>query len=410
MKAANGQPGQWYRGRKSGEGHVGEGPVEKSGMAMIRVLHVISGLFHGGGQRVVEDLVTTLPQVGEVEVRLCTLGKGARIAELADCVVKYDGRYNRLSVLLRAARELRSIVDELGVDIVHTHGLDADLFGAVALRRSGIRQICHLHISPPSQRESWRGRIRRWLLRRLAHGNQTWFIAVSEAVREQMIAYYGLPARRVVTVRNGIDIGVFGQIDGKTGKSSGSAVAGTAARLAPMKGLEYLIDAAARLQQRGSRFELRIAGTGSLLPELRRRAEQRDLGRSVRFVGHVEDMAGFYQDLDLFVLPSVSTEGLPLTVLEAMASGLPVVATDVGGTAEAVRHGIDGLIVPPRDAEALAGALANLLNSPERRQEMGRSGRQRVADEFSRERVATEVHNIYCRVLGRAPALTGLST
>ncbi len=173
-----------------------------------------------------------------------------------------------------------------------------------------------------------------------------------------------------------------------------------------MKGLEHLIDAVAELRQIGIRFELRIAGSGSLLDGLKQRASRAGVADEVAFTGHVEDMPAFYHQLDLFVLPSLS-EGLPLTVLEAMASGLPVVATNVGGTAEALRDGIDGFVVPPGDVAALISAISRLHESPELRRQMGAAGRARVVAEFSRERVAREVVEVYHRVLEDRRATSG---
>ncbi len=182
---------------------------------------------------------------------------------------------------------------------------------------------------------------------------------------------------------------------------------GTAARLAPMKGLEYLMDAMSALKQQGVPCVLKIAGEGPLRSELEQRIREHDLSQHVHLLGHVENMTELYGDLDLFVLPSVSTEGLPLVVLEAMASRLPVVATDVGGTAEAVRDGIDGRIVAPGNVEALSLAIRTLVDDPELRATMGEAGRTRVLADFSRERMAREVHEMYTRVLGQVPVPAG---
>jgi glycosyltransferase involved in cell wall biosynthesis len=113
-------------------------------------------------------------------------------------------------------------------------------------------------------------------------------------------------------------------------------------------------------------------------------------------------MPAFYRELDVFGLPSVSTEGLPLVVLEAIASRRPVIATTVGGTPEVVREGVDGSLVPPADAAKLAQAMAKLARDAKLRRAMGESGRERVARDFSMERVAREVANVYTRVMAGA--------
>jgi glycosyltransferase involved in cell wall biosynthesis len=377
--------------------------TQKTRSCATRVLHVISGLFYGGGQRVVLDLLKSLPQAGDIDARLCTMGDCADspLAAVCGSTVAYDGRYNSPRVLLGTAGKLRKVIASEGVDIVHTHGLDADLIGAVAVRRTRARHVCHLHISPPANRqESWKAAIRRKLLRYLTGRNRSWFIAVSDAVREQMGEYYNLPRERIVTIRNGIDPTEFdGTARTNNLQQSRRTIFGTAARLAPMKGLEYLIRAAGRLRDGRIDFELRIAGTGSQQEELQNLAASLGLADEVRFVGQLSDMAEFYRDLDVFVLPSVSSEGLPLVVLEAMAMGRPIVATRLAGTPEVVRDEIDGLLVPPADVESLAEALGKLANDSDRRCEMGKNGQDRIGSDFRIERVAREVSQLYARVL-----------
>lgn len=368
----------------------------------IRVLHVISGLFYGGGQRVVLDLLKSLPDTGQVDAQLCCLGEhvGSPLAKHCDFTIPYNGRYNSPWVLWSAARQLRRLTTSHPVDIIHTHGVDADLIGALALQGCRERHVCHLHISPPNRRqESWKAAIRRRVFQYLTSRKRTWFIAVSDFVREQMASYYEIPSDRMITVRNGVDLAEFHAVgDPNSGTVRNRVVFGTAARLTPMKGLEYLIQAAHQLHHRGVPIEVRIAGTGSHLKSLEQLAASLDLSDCIHFLGHVDHMPSFYRDLDVFVLPSLS-EGLPLVVLEAMATGRPVAATRVAGTPEVVRDGVDGLLVPPADAEALTDALATLAGDPADRREMGTAGRTRVQAEFGLDRVAREIAQVYERVL-----------
>jgi glycosyltransferase involved in cell wall biosynthesis len=316
--------------------------------------------------------------------------------------VKYSGRYNSPRVLFDAARRLRKVIAAASVDIVHTHGIDADLIGVLALCGRPERTVCHLHITPPTdRRESWKAAIRRNLFRSLATRNRTWFIAVADSVRERTAEYYRLSSERIVTVRNGIDPSEF-EIDNvaSTRRDSGRVVFGTAARLVPAKGLAYLIQAAARLARKNIPFEVRIAGTGSELESLQRLAQSLGLSDRVRFLGHVSDMPGFYRWLDVFVLPSLS-EGLPLAVLEAMAMGKPIAATRLAGTAEIVRDGVDGFLVQPANVSALEEALERLAVDPSLRRQMGVVGRQRVLADFCIDRVAGKVVQVYERILSQ---------
>lgn len=374
----------------------------------VRVLHVVSGLFYGGGQRVVADLLRALPRAGAgaFDCRLWTLGEGETpLTRMAGGSVAYDGRYNSPATLWGGSRELRRVLREQRIDILHTHGLDADLIGGLAVRGSKVRQVCHLHVSPPAAGtpESWKAGVRRRLFRWLTGRRETRFIAVSEAVRQGMGGYYGIDPGRIRTVLNGVDVDEFGKADegmrrGGEGERK-RLVIGTAGRLEGMKGFEFLVEAAGLLASRGVEFEVRIAGKGSKRAELEAQAAELGVGERVRFVGHVSDMPEFYRGLDVFVLPSVSTEGLPLVVLESMAMGTPVVATRLAGAPEVIDDGETGLLAPPGDAEALADALGRLAGDEELRKELGAAGAAHVRERFTVERVAREVVEVYCAVM-----------
>lgn len=367
----------------------------------VRVLHVVSDLFSGGGQRVVLDVVRVLPVSGQVDVLLCCLGEHADspLAVHCDTRIPYDGRYNSPVVLWKTAKLFRDVVRSSRVDIVHTHGVDADLIGALALCGENARHVCHLHITPPDRRdETWKASVRRRIFRYTAGRKRSWFIAVSDFVRERMTEYYDLPRERVATVRNGVDLEEFQSDSASSHKRDENRfVIGTAARLNPMKGLEFLVEAVARLKHAGVSLELRVAGPGGYRKNLEQLAVERNVADEIRFLGPVTDMPEFYRSLDLFVLPSLS-EGLPLVVLEAMACGTPVVATNVAGTPEVIRDGVDGLLVPPSDAEALATAMRTIIDNESLCRTFAETGEARVRAEFGTERVAREVAEIYRRI------------
>jgi len=371
----------------------------------MRSLHVINGRFFGGGHRSTLLLMDALEKIDGAETELCTLGEGGDLPLRGrqPIVVSFDGRYNDPRVLWSTARRLRRVVQEHDPDLLHTHGLDADLIGALAVRRCRARHVSHLRITPPlGRRESWKAGVRRRLLRYLTGREDTWFIAVSEAVRQQMAEYYGLPLERIVTIRNGVDLSEFGGENAPSvNRSEGPLVIGVAGRLEAMKGFEHLIAAAGALREQGIAFELRIAGSGSQQFDLEREARSLGIGEHVRFVGQIRDMPAFYRSVDVFVLPSVSTEGLPLVVLEAMAMGLPVVATCLAGVPEVIEDGLNGLLVPPGDPGALAKALSWLAVDGERRKRMAKAGQAHVRDKFPVERVAAEVTRVYETVLAQ---------
>jgi glycosyltransferase involved in cell wall biosynthesis len=180
-------------------------------------------------------------------------------------------------------------------------------------------------------------------------------------------------------------------------------VVGTACRLVPIKGLRNLIEATAMLSEKMPDLRLEIAGSGPSEDELRRHCRELDIAGKVTFLGWQRDLEPAYRRWDVFCLPSLE-EGFGLAALEAMASGLPVIATSVGGLPEIVEDGVTGYLVPPSDPEALATNLRILLQDGARRQAMGSAARRRVAEHFSVDRMVRDVEALYASLLTPARA------
>ena len=168
----------------------------------------------------------------------------------------------------------------------------------------------------------------------------------------------------------------------------------------PAKGHAYLIRAVREARDMLPNLKLLIVGDGPLKPQIERLVKRMGLEKTVVFLGKRSDAVKFLWLCDIFVLPSVS-EGLGLAAIEAMAAGRPVVATRVGGIPEAVRDGVDGLLVPPRDPEALARAIVTLARDEGLRRRMGEAGRRRAREEFSVEEAARRYEEFYLEILER---------
>jgi glycosyltransferase involved in cell wall biosynthesis len=149
-----------------------------------------------------------------------------------------------------------------------------------------------------------------------------------------------------------------------------------------LKGIEYLLRALAELRREFPTLRVEIAGTGPHHEKLKAAAADAGMTEHVRFLGWIDDLASVFSRWDVFVMPSLE-EGFPIAALDAMAAGLPVVATDVGGVPELIEDGKTGRLVPPYDADALASRLRLLLLNPEQRLSMGAAGHARVRDHFS---------------------------
>jgi glycosyltransferase involved in cell wall biosynthesis len=257
------------------------------------------------------------------------------------------------------------------IDIVHTHDDKPLVYGMPAAWRAGVRRRIHTHhhghVASVTRRQD---RLVAWVARLCQH-----FVCVSEDSARHLIAT-GVPANRVIVQHNGIDLSRFPY---QGPRLDGPVV--TVARLSPEKDIASLLRAArlAANQMPALRFE--IAGEGPCREELLQLSQELRLSPHVRFLGEVREVPALLARARLFTLPS-QAEGISLTILEAMARGLPVVATQVGGNSEVVVPEQTGLLVPPRDPAALAEAIIRLWRDPEEGRCLGQAGRQRVEDHF----------------------------
>jgi len=176
-------------------------------------------------------------------------------------------------------------------------------------------------------------------------------------------------------------------------------VIGTAGRLVELKGIEYLLSAAARLLNEFPNLRLEIAGSGPQREKLEALAADAGLGEQVRFLGWIDDIRSVLSRWDVFVMPSLE-EGFPIAALDAMAAALPVVASRVGGVPELIEDGTTGWLVPPRDVESLTSRLRILLSDPDLRANMGASGYARVRDHFSTAQMTQSFAILYDELLG----------
>ncbi|MBU4231665.1 MAG: glycosyltransferase family 4 protein [Proteobacteria bacterium] len=225
-------------------------------------------------------------------------------------------------------------------------------------------------------------------------------LAVSRGVRDYLVAQGGLDPAKVRVVVNGVDVAAIDAarpgkvVRRELGLPEGLPVIGLVGRLDHWgKGHKELFEAMAPLMERHP-VQALIVGGGRRIDEVRQLAASLGLAGAVHFLGERHDVPDLLNAMDIFVLPSYS-EGLSLALLEAMAAGKPVIATAVGGTPEVVTEGDNGLLIPPRDAGALAGALERLLADPALAQHLGANARTHVREHFSLDRLGREINEIY---------------
>jgi glycosyltransferase involved in cell wall biosynthesis len=299
---------------------------------------------------------------------------------------------------------LRRLVRDRRIDIVHAHDYKTNLLAWLLGRAENVQPLTTLH---GYTGHSWRERIYYAADKRLV-ARFPRAIAVSGELRQDVVAVGGRP-ERIVTVLNGIDDRAFRRdrtaepaARAELGLRPGQVVIGSVGRLERQKRFDLLMEtfASLRAARPGVELKLVIAGDGSLkqdLIDLRRRL---GLDEHCVLPGLIADVARLHHAFDLFVQSS-DYEGTPNAVLEAMAMETPLVATDVGGTVELVRHGVDGLIVPPNSERDLRAAIERLLQEPEARRRFADSARLRVEHDLSfRTRMRT-VEGVYDSLVAR---------
>ncbi len=308
----------------------------------------------------------------------------------------------RNEVDLPAAWRLSRVLRDLQPDVVHAHDPHGVAVAATALPMAALKT------RPPlvaARRVDFRlkgNSFSRWKYRQVDY-----FISASEAIRA-MLLEDGVAPDRVLTVHEGVDLDRVADIAPLNVRERSwlpphSLVVGNIAALAPHKGQRYFVEAAALVIRAVPEARFLILGEGELRAALEQQIRHLHLGQHVLLGGFRTDVLAVLKGLDLFVMSSV-TEGLGTSLLDAMAAGRAIVATQAGGIPEVVVHGETGWLVPPRDAEAMATAIVELLRDPSRAHRFGEAGLQRAREHFSADRMVDETLAVYARLAGTTPA------
>ncbi|WP_231864598.1 MULTISPECIES: glycosyltransferase family 4 protein [Sorangium] len=294
-----------------------------------------------------------------------------------------------------------------GIALVHTHNPGPHLYGALAaglLRAAALPGGGGPRVIHTKHGRNYPKQKRKVLVNRLAAALTDRVVAVSDDARAVALEVEHVDPAKVVTILNGVDTDVFrpgdaGAARARLGVPASGYHVGCVARLSPEKDHATLLDAFARLRATRPDAHLTLIGDGPRRPALEAQAARLGLGGAVTFTGTRGDVAELLPAFDVFALASL-TEGISLTLIEAAAAGLPIVATRVGGNPEIVVDGETGMLVPPGAPETLAGAL-EAVAVREDRAEMGLRGRARVMERFGIDRMARAYEDLYDEVLGR---------
>ena len=368
----------------------------------LRIAHVLHALDVGGTENGTVNVINGL--AGDFDHAIVTMAGEGRLAARLPAgvpvlrVVKRPGNDPR--VVLGLVRTLRA----LRPDVVHSRNWGA--FDAVlAARLAGVRAVVHgehgREATDPDGQNRRRRVLRRWLSPLISR-----YVTVSDDLRRWLLAQVGIAAHKVVTIPNGVDTVRFAPPDqdgarAALGLAPSQRIVGTVGRLDPVKDQAGLIEAFAAVRREQPGACLVIAGDGPCASALRALVERLGLGGAVVLLGERHDIPRVLAALDVFVLPSIA-EGMSNTVLEAMATGLPVVATRVGANPELVDDGVTGTLVPARAPAALAHAIARYVADPLLCQLHGKASRQRVEAQFTLARMCAGYRQLYLDVTGAA--------
>lgn len=374
----------------------------------IRILHVIETLDVGGAETVVANIVNKASP--PFRANICCLMRTGPIAarirpdvEIMELGKTMEG--NDYRIPFRLAKILRS----RKIDIVQSHDwgtlletvMAAMLAGTVAIHMSHGPTIHY----PSTDRWGPLKRIIRRKMERLVSTKLHRAIAVSEIVRRELVEDIGIPAKKVILIRNGIDLTPvpLGDLESKKKQldlSVDDVLLVTVGRLAEIKNYPLLLEALARAVEQVPTLKLVMVGEGPERTKLELAALHPDLSGRVHFLGECKDVRDWLAIGHVFVLPSVY-EGISIALLEAMAAGLPAIVTRVGGNPEVVVDGENGFLVESGDAMGLARTLVALARDAALRERMSLAARARVEAEFDLKKAVRRYEEIYLEKLGR---------
>jgi L-malate glycosyltransferase len=365
-------------------------------MEKIKVLHIVLSLEIGGLEQVVLNLVRNLDRKRFEPAVACLNERGALADELLKLgikVIQVNPMSARFSFLF--PMELVKIIKQEKVDIAHSHsGCWYKSVRAASLAK--IQPTIHTEhgrLIPDSLQARW--------LDRFYTKYTTRVVAVSDSLRDYLIYQIKIPASKIEVIYNGVpDIKLAVSIDSiPLLEGNGSIpIIGTIGRLAPVKDYSTLLLAMRQVVDEVRPAKLVIIGDGPERNRLEQLTEKLGITSNVNFLGARRDLANLYGNFTVFALSSIS-EGTSMSILEAMASGKPVVATAVGGNTSLVQEGKTGHLVPPKQPELLAKALLNLIRNKTIAQNMGNAGRERYLTYFTATQMARNYELLYERML-----------
>lgn len=359
---------------------------------MLRVCHILSGDLWAGAEVMAFNLLRSMGENPEVKVSALLLSEGRLAAELRglglDVQVVQEDRHSFPKLLQQSRLFLR----ERTPHIIHSHRYKENILAFLSTQGlPGVRLVATQHGLPehPSGRQSWGGRMVAGLNRFALARHFSRVIVVSENIRDYFVGDFGISPERIRVIHNGI------QLPNRPlpRTSRPELLVGSAGRFFPVKDYALMVEVAHAAVKKSSAMSFELAGDGPERAALEQRVAELELRGAFRFRGHLEQVSAFYQGLDVYLNTS-RHEGVPMSILEAMAHGVPVVAPAVGGIVEIIDDGVDGFLVEGRCPEDFA-VKCLCLQDPALRLRLGMAARQKIERLFSAQIMTESYLQLY---------------
>ena len=338
----------------------------------------------------VQQLVSGLVKTDFVDLFVILMNKGRLADELERLGVKVQVVDELKFSLVKTIGIIRKLVSDFSPNVIHSHRYKENVLAwCVSRGRQGCTLVATQHGMPEALRGlSLKDHLRTNLFFKLLSTSFAQTVVVSEEIQRTLVDRYGFSKKNTTVIHNGITISEL-----VIAKPTGRLVVGSAGRLFPVKDYSLLINIARSVVEKNNTIDFVLAGDGPERAMLEEKVGRYGLDGRFRFLGHHEDMAAFYKGLGLYINTSIH-EGVPMSVLEAMSYGLPVVAPKVGGLPEIVDDGVSGFLVDGRHPDKFAHSILRLLNFEERRR-MGQAARERAIASFSHEKMVQRYLQLY---------------
>jgi len=365
---------------------------------IIRICHVISGDQWAGAEVMYYRLLEGLNNYRNLDISAILLNEGKLAKELRKLGVPVEVVDETRLNIFQIARNVRKIIKQTSPDVIHSHRLKENILAYFSAKKeNNIKLVCTQHGMPEPLNEKLK-KIQRIMLS-IYHYYilEKYFkcvIAVSEDIRINFIKKHGLSEDKVIIIHNGTDIP--NNISSKMKRNV--FVIGSAGRLFPVKDYPLMVEIAREVLQHTDKIRFELAGEGPEKERILRLINEYKIDKAFTLSGFVDNMSTFYEGLNLYINTSLH-EGLPMSILEAMAHGLPVIAPNMGGLKEILNNGCQGYLVDGRNPKVFADKCIKLFRNNKLLLEMGNLSRDRIIEYFSLDKMTVKYYDLYHNIL-----------